>query len=69
MLTFYLDDRSRVIVCPSGTEPKVKCYYEIIHPIPDGTDFESERRNALNTMEALVNAHQGELAALKASAG
>ena len=69
VLTFYLDDRSRVIVRPSGTEPKVKCYYEIIHPIPDGTDFESERRNALNTMEALVNAHQGELAALKASAG
>ncbi|GEL95662.1 phospho-sugar mutase [Cellulomonas composti] len=32
-------DRTRVIVRPSGTEPKVKCYLEVIEPVaPDADD-------------------------------
>ncbi|MEO7061455.1 MAG: phospho-sugar mutase, partial [Lapillicoccus sp.] len=35
-LRFFLADNSRVIVRPSGTEPKVKVYLEVIEPV--GTD-------------------------------
>jgi phosphomannomutase len=31
-------DGTRVVVRPSGTEPKVKCYLEVIVPIPPGAD-------------------------------
>ncbi|MDC5698510.1 phospho-sugar mutase [Intrasporangium calvum] len=34
-LRYYLDDDSRIIVRPSGTEPKVKVYLEVIEPVRD----------------------------------
>lgn len=42
MLVFHLEHGDRVIVRPSGTEPKLKVYLEVIQPIGDG-DLASAR--------------------------
>jgi phosphomannomutase len=43
---------SRVIIRPSGTEPKVKAYLEVIEPLSDG-DLSSARARAADTMATL----------------
>jgi phosphomannomutase len=44
-IRFFLADRSRIIVRPSGTEPKVKIYMEVIEPVTDG-DLAAARARA-----------------------
>ncbi len=47
-------ERTRVVVRPSGTEPKLKCYLEIVTPIPAGTiDLEPIRARAAADMATL----------------
>ena len=51
------EDDARVIVRPSGTEPKLKCYIEAVHPIPDGATCEQigqVRGDAARHLEALT---------------
>ena len=45
-LRYYLDDASRIIVRPSGTEPKLKIYLEVIEPVADPADLTPARRRA-----------------------
>jgi phosphomannomutase len=37
-IRFLAQDDTRVVVRPSGTEPKVKCYLEVIEPVPASDD-------------------------------
>lgn len=37
-LRFRLAEGARVVVRPSGTEPKIKCYLEVVVPVEQGAD-------------------------------
>ncbi|MCP5029685.1 MAG: phospho-sugar mutase [Actinomycetia bacterium] len=45
-LVLLYADHTQVIVRPSGTEPKIKAYVEVIEPVADGSDVEASRRRA-----------------------
>ena len=51
-LRYHLEGNGRVIVRPSGTEPKVKCYLEVVEPVPDG-DVATARRTAPRAIAAI----------------
>ncbi|GAA4903476.1 phospho-sugar mutase [Streptomyces coeruleoprunus] len=54
-LRYYLegDYKARVIVRPSGTEPKLKCYLEVIVPVPDATALASARERATQILTGI----------------
>lgn len=51
-LRYRLEGGARVIVRPSGTEPKIKCYLEAVVPVTDG-DVASARSTATDCLAAL----------------
>ncbi len=51
-LRFYLEKNVRIIIRPSGTEPKLKCYIEVVRPTSSQADRdEAERLVAALTPE------------------
>ncbi len=61
VLIYHLEDQSRVIVRPSGTEPKLKCYYEVINHFPDNMSYQQAQHSAEAKMNELIDAHQKSL--------
>ncbi|MFC4606695.1 phospho-sugar mutase [Streptomyces maoxianensis] len=54
-LRYYLDGefKARVIVRPSGTEPKLKCYLEVVVPVADASELAPARERATQVLEGI----------------
>ena len=51
-LRYHLADGARVVIRPSGTEPKLKCYLEVVVPVP-ADDLHTAREHATKTLATL----------------
>jgi phosphomannomutase len=54
-LRYRLAEGGRVIVRPSGTEPKLKCYLEVVVPVNPEDGVEAARISAAGRLDALRN--------------
>ncbi|OEF88352.1 phospho-sugar mutase [Vibrio splendidus] len=61
VLIYHLEDDSRIIVRPSGTEPKVKVYYETVTKFEGTETYDDTRLRGEQYMEKLIEQHQQEL--------
>jgi phosphomannomutase len=52
-LRYRLADGARVIVRPSGTEPKLKCYLEVVVPVDPEAGVDAARISAASRLDAL----------------
>ena len=53
-LRYRLADDARVIVRPSGTEPKLKCYLEVVVPVEPSGDVDAARISAAGRLDAVT---------------
>ena len=52
-LRYRLADGARVVVRPSGTEPKLKCYLEVVVPVGRSGDVDAARIAAAGRLDAM----------------
>lgn len=55
-LRYYLEDNSRIIVRPSGTEPKLKVYLEVIEPVASAESLRDSRAVAATRLGEIKKA-------------
>jgi len=58
-LRYHLEDDSRVIVRPSGTEPKLKVYLEVIVAVETPTGLAAARAEAAARLERVGQSMRG----------
>lgn len=58
VLVYLLEDGSRIIVRPSGTEPKLKCYYEVVSSFSKSTNYQQIQRQTEQKMADIIKKHQ-----------
>jgi phosphomannomutase len=56
VLVYELDGKSRVIARPSGTEPKIKFYFDVCEPVAEGEALGPAQARAEASMAALTRA-------------
>ncbi|KJF94084.1 phosphoglucomutase [Photobacterium angustum] len=61
VLIYHLQGGARVIVRPSGTEPKIKCYYEVVEPMLHEDTMIHAQQRAQEAMDTLIEKHQQSL--------
>ncbi|MET3720270.1 MULTISPECIES: phospho-sugar mutase [unclassified Arthrobacter] len=54
-LLYLTRDQTRVIIRPSGTEPKLKCYLEVLHPVESAAGLPEARQSARVTLDAVIS--------------
>jgi phosphomannomutase len=52
-MLFLSQDQTRVIIRPSGTEPKLKCYLEVIRPVRSAEQLPAVRAEAAQALQAV----------------
>ena len=52
-LRYLLVGQGRVVIRPSGTEPKLKCYLEVVEPVGADSDLARARKRARVTVDAI----------------
>lgn len=53
-LLYVTRDDTRVIIRPSGTEPKLKCYLEVIEPVDSAAELGETKTTARTRLDAVI---------------
>ena len=64
VLIYELVDRTRVIIRPSGTEPKLKCYYEVCEDVDESDAVADVLARTQKRLHEVIAAHQHEVRVL-----